>query len=114
MSGIWRKEQEQGDGAPIEYSQDMLEAAERGLAVQEGRWEQMFQDLRIEPLRLWYEDVVARPAEATQQVAAYLGVAIEPAAAVQVPPILKQSEGGTPSWIEKYAQSKGAASSSDT
>jgi LPS sulfotransferase NodH len=111
MSGIWRKEQEQGESREIEYSQDMLDAAERGIDVQEARWEQMFRDLRIEPLRLWYEEVIARPADAARQVADYLGVSLDPSAAVQVPPILKQSEGGASAWIERYAQSRGAAPS---
>jgi hypothetical protein len=54
----------------------------------------MFRDLRIEPLRLVYEDVVERPQEAVAQVADYLGVALDPAAAVDVPSIDKQSEAG--------------------
>src|SRR4029079_7621853 len=50
LSGVWRKEQENEGAAQLDYSDDALEAAERGIAFQEAAWEQMFQELRIEPL----------------------------------------------------------------
>lgn len=107
MSGIWRKEQEAEEAPPLEYSEAVLDAAERGIIAQEQRWEQMFRDLRVAPLRLWHEDVLAAPAEAARQVADYLGVAIGPEGAVQVPDIRKQAEGPAPDWIRRYAGSKG-------
>jgi LPS sulfotransferase NodH len=105
MSGIWRKEQEGGKTPEIQYSQDVLDAAARGIDVQEARWELMFRDLGIEPLRIWYEDVLAAPDRAIGQVADYLGVPVDPSAAVQAPTIAKQSEGDARAWMEEYRQS---------
>jgi LPS sulfotransferase NodH len=105
MSGVWRKEQEAGDAPVLEYSQELLEAAERGIAFQEDAWEQMFRDIGIEPLRLWHEDVLADSAGAAGEVAGHLGVAIAPNAAVDIPRIVKQSVGAAPSWIERYGRS---------
>ena len=105
ISGVWRKEQESGETPEIRYSQDVLDAAARGIDVQEARWEIMFQDLRIESLRIWYEDVLAAPEAVVGQVADYLGVPIDPSAAVQVPAIEKQSAGDTHAWMEEYKQS---------
>jgi LPS sulfotransferase NodH len=84
----------------------MLEAAERGIALQEALWEQMFRELKIEPLRIWHEDVLAGPGDAARQVADYLGVTLDPAAAIQVPQIMKQSEGAAPEWIARYSGSQ--------
>ena len=106
MSGIWRKEQERGGPAELDYSQAAVDTAERWLAGQEAAWDAMFRDLRIEPLRLVYEDVVERPQEAVAQVASYLGVTLDPAAAVDVPSIDKQSEAGAEGWAERYVASK--------
>lgn len=106
MSGVWRKEQEGAGSRPIEYSQEMLEAAERGIAFQESVWRQMLIDLRLQPLDVWHEDVLADPAAAAQQVADYLGVHIDPGAAVPVPQIQKQTEGDAQSWMERYAGSR--------
>ena len=106
LSGIWRKEQEAAGAAPIEYSQEGLESAEQGIALQEGVWERMFDDLRIEPLRVWHEDVLADAEAAVREVADYVGVTIEPQAAVRVPEIEKQSRGDAQEWIERYARSR--------
>ena len=106
LSGVWRKEQEDGDRPPIEYSEERLEAAEREIAAQEQVWERMFGELRIEPLCMWHEDVLGDPTAAIGQVADYLGVAIDPAAAVDVPAIEKQSDGDAPAWIERYGRSR--------
>jgi len=103
MSGVWRKEQEGREAAPLVYSDEALAAAERGIAVQEDLWERMFGDLALEPLRLWHEDVLADPAAAAGRVAAYLGVAIDPAAAVAIPEIRKQTRGDADAWAERYA-----------
>jgi LPS sulfotransferase NodH len=109
MSGVWRKEQERGEAPAPEYSEEVLEAAERGIALQEENWERMFRDVRVEPLRLWHEDVLADPEGAAARVAGYLGVTVDPGAAVDVPQILKQSTGAAPAWIERYARSRGEA-----
>ena len=68
MSGVWRKEQESDGAPPLAYSQEQLEAAERGIAFQEDVWARMFHDLRIEPLAMWHEDVLANPARAALAV----------------------------------------------
>ena len=102
LSGIWRKEQEAGGRAEPEYSEAALATAERWIELQAAAWEEMFASLRIEPLRLWHEDVVARPGDAARQVADYLGVALDPAAAVEVPAVEKQSEAGARAWAERH------------
>jgi trehalose 2-sulfotransferase len=105
MSGVWRKDQERGGGGAIEYSQEALDSAARGIAFQEEVWARMFNDLRVDPLELWHEDVLADPSGAAQQVADYVGVMLDPAAAIDVPAIEKQSEGDASTWIERYASS---------
>ena len=56
-----------------------------------------------QPLVLWYEDVLADPGAATGAVAAYLGIALDPAAAVEVPVIERQSQAGARAWAERHA-----------
>jgi len=109
LSGVWRKEQERGGGPELEYSQEALEAADRGIAFQEAVWEQMFNELRIEPLTVWHEDSLVDGAAVTEAVAAYLGITVDRAAAVAVPPIEKQSEGDAAAWTARYRGSLGFA-----
>lgn len=107
LSGIWRAEQEAGaSGAEPEYSQADLEGAERWIEIHQGAWEEMFRDLRLTPLTLWYEDVVADPTGAVAKVANYLGVTIDPAAAIAVPEVRKQDETHSLRWAAQYAEAR--------
>jgi len=104
LSGIWRKEQEAGGRAEPDYSAEALATAERWIDAQTAAWEEMFAQLRIAPLRLWYEEVAASPDEAVRQVADYLGVTLDPAAAVEIPAVEKQAEAGARAWAERHKQ----------
>jgi len=105
MSGIWRKEQEGAGPEAPDYSQEQLESAERGILFQQNVWERMFNDLRIEPLAMWHENILANPSAAARQVADYVGVPLDAAAAVSIPEIQKQASGDAQAWIERYARS---------
>jgi LPS sulfotransferase NodH len=109
LSGVWRAQQEAGQGEQIDYSEAAMATAERWIETQQGAWEDMFREMRIAPLTLWYEDALADPAGAARQVAAYLGVTIDPAARVRVPEIRKQAEGDARRWAERHAGVKSAA-----
>ena len=111
LSGVWRKEQESGTAASINYSQEALEAAERGIAFQEEVWARMLNDLAIAPLEIWHEDVIADPPAAAQRVARYMGVSLDPGAAIEVPGIERQNPGDSGEWIERFARSRQSSSS---
>jgi LPS sulfotransferase NodH len=106
LSGIWRKEQEVTEAETLEYSQEAIEAAARGIAFQEAAWEQMFNDLHIEPLAVWHEDVLTDGEAVARQVADYIGVRIDSQATIRVPQIEKQSRGDAQDWIEQYQRSR--------
>ena len=103
LSGIWRKEQEPDDRPEPEYSREALVRATRMIEQQEESWQAMYRDLRIDPLVIWYEDVLADPAAAIDAVAGYLGGALDPAAAIAVPAIERQSQAGARAWAERHA-----------
>jgi trehalose 2-sulfotransferase len=108
LSGVWRKDQEQPGGVEPTYSREALEAAERGIELQERVWANMFADLRIEPLTIWHEDVLADPSAAARHVAAHIGVSIDAGASVQVPEVSKQSPGASTEWMARYGQARHA------
>ena len=112
LSGIWRKEQEAAGRAEPEYSQIAFERAGRMIEGQEAAWAAMFADLGIAPFELWYEDVVADPDGAAAAVAAYLGVALDPGAVVEIPEVERQSQAGARAWAERHAASKDITSPS--
>ncbi len=102
LSGVWRKEQEHAAMVQPGYSQVAVERAANLVEAQEKAWSQMFAEMRIEPLELWYEDVVATPEDAVRQVAEYLGVKLETGRQVAVPEVVRQSQHGAKAWIEAH------------
>jgi LPS sulfotransferase NodH len=105
-SGVWRQEQEGVLGGKADYSDEAVAAAERLIDVQERIWEKMFADLAIEPLALFYEDVVADDQGVVARAAAWLGVQLDPAAGIEVPEVRKQSESDAILWAGRYARSR--------
>lgn len=103
LSGIWRAEQERGGRAEPEYSRIAVDRAERMIESQEGAWRAMLADLQIKALELWYEDVLADAEAAIAAAAGYLGVEVDPAAVVKVPPIERQSQHGARAWARRHA-----------
>jgi LPS sulfotransferase NodH len=103
LSGVWRAEQERGGRAEPEYSRIAVERAGKMIDGQEAAWRAMLADLGITPLELWYEDVLASPGGTLDAVAGYLEIEIDPAAAVKVPPIERQSQQGAREWVRRYA-----------
>ena len=102
LSGVWRKEQEHAGLAEPEYSPVAVERASRLIDEQESAWSAMFADLKLTPLTLWYEDVVADPQQAAAEVAAYLGVALAPGAEVAIPMVERQSQAGGRAWAAQH------------
>jgi LPS sulfotransferase NodH len=103
LSGVWRREQEADREPEVDYSEVAVERALGLIEAQSAAWDDMFRDLKIEPLRLWYEDVLDSPERTQRQVADHLGVALDPAAAVDVPAVEPQSRADSQRWAELYA-----------
>jgi LPS sulfotransferase NodH len=108
LSGVWRKEQEATGQTEVEFSATAVKNARRWLDGQEEAWDAMFQDLRIDPLTLWYEDVVAEPAGTVERVSKFLGVTVDPAAEVAIPFVERQSERDSRAWADQLAATKSA------
>lgn len=101
-SGIWRREQEPPGGIAVEYSRTAVDQAMDELDRAETGWDPLFASLEVEPLTLWYEDIVDRPGDAVHKVAEFLNVRIDPSAAVPVPQVHKQAQSDPHLWAERY------------
>lgn len=102
LSGRWRAAQEgEGQGEPP-FAREAVEVTLREIEWQEQSWATMFADLKLAPLRIVYEDARADLHSAIAEIAAYLGVPIDPARAVTVPAIERQRQDGAKAWIEAY------------
>jgi len=103
LSGIWRKEQEPDDRPEPDYSAEAVARAARMIERQQASWQAMYRDLRVEPLVIWYEDVLEDPGGTVIRVANYLEVTLDAAAAIAVPAIERQSQAGARAWADRHA-----------
>jgi LPS sulfotransferase NodH len=103
LSGVWHKQQEAPGGVEVRYSAEAVDHGRKLLDQQEADWDLLLGELGIEPLTLWHEDVIERPAAAVAGVADHLGVALDAAAAVAVPEVEKQAETDSRRWAGLYA-----------
>jgi LPS sulfotransferase NodH len=106
LSGIWRKEQEAAGGATVDYSPESVEQARAYIEEQEADWDLLLKELSIEPLTMWYEDVVKEADEAVSRVADFIGVTLESSAPIAIPMVEKQAEEDSRRWRERYASSE--------
>lgn len=104
LSGVWRSEQEIGGRPEPEYSEAAVVNAGRFIQQQESSWDEMFRDLDLAPLEIWYEDVLADRTGAIEAVADYLGVALDRTAMVEIPEIVRQSQHGADAWREAHGR----------
>jgi LPS sulfotransferase NodH len=104
LSGVWHKVQESGEPPKVDYSHRAVDHARRLLDHQEADWDMLFGEQGVQQLTLWYEDVLDQPEAAVRNVADFLGVALDPAAAVPVPPIERQSQADPALWAERYGK----------
>ena len=102
LSGVWRKEQEANGPAEVDYDPRAIDHARQLIRQEEANWDRLQAQAKIEPLTLWYEDVVAAPGRAVEQVAGHLGVSVDPAAAIAIPKVEKQSETDPRRWAKLY------------
>jgi trehalose 2-sulfotransferase len=110
LSGVWRKEQEASGRTEVEFSKIAVDRARNTLDAQEAAWGEMFTELRIDPLVLEYEDVVADPEAAVRAVASYVGVVPAPGARIEIPRVERQAEADSRAWAERYAATKSRSS----
>lgn len=106
LSGIWRSEQESGEPASLDYSPAAIDDALDVMGREEAGWDMLFANMKIEPLVLWYEATLERPAEAVQEVADYFAVRLNPAAAIRIPEIKRQSQTDAAKWAERHSQGR--------
>ncbi|WP_370180304.1 Stf0 family sulfotransferase [Alteriqipengyuania sp.] len=112
LSGRWRAAQEGEGQTEPPFSRLAVDNAMKIIDRLENTWAAMFRDLRIEPLRLVYEDVRGDPEGALKAVADYLSVRIDPEARVAVPEISRQKQEGARLWAEAYAAGEEGATPS--
>lgn len=89
-----------------EYKFNHIRFCENSINQQERSWEDAFALTQTKPLRIFYEDLQSTPSALVQSVADYLGISLDPSAAIGVPLIGKQFDRRNDEWVQRYSEQK--------
>lgn len=90
----------------LDYDCEAIKIAEQGVIDQNRLWGDWFRESGIEPLQVWYEDVLEDSAKAAASVLEFLGIDPTTASPIQA---LTEKQAGELSvdWIERYRRDTG-------
>lgn len=105
IAGVATKEREQ-ENADSKFDPQAIARREAILTGHDAKWQSLFHDNRIEPLVVYYEDLVADYPGAIRGVLKWLGA--PDADAVAVPPsrLKRQSDARNEEWLTRYLSFK--------
>lgn len=103
----WRAGQQGAPAAEPRYSFAAIDHLRHRLAGHERAWLRCFAHERIEPLRLWYEDIAADLAGAVGTVLRHIDVPLASSDGLNAP-TRRQADELSDAWVERYVRERAA------
>jgi LPS sulfotransferase NodH len=110
QTGVWTqkaKEKSQPRAIP-EFDFKVIDEWCKRIAAHDEGWANYFRDNQIEPLVLFYEDVVTSHRAAAERVLEFLGLPFPPGLEIPAPAVEKQATGTSKDWAARYLKLKRA------
>ena len=109
QTGIWAQtgEEKLQPRAVPKFDFKVIDEWCNRIAAHEAGWENYFRGNQIEPLVLFYEDVVASHRTAAERVLEFLPLPIPPGMEIPPPTVEKQATRISEEWTERYLKLKG-------
>jgi trehalose 2-sulfotransferase len=98
----WSSEQEVYDDNHEIFRREQIDRMIAGITERERRWEALFADCGADPLRITYEELVARPEETVAAVLGHIGVEDPVGVRLAGPTLRRQADGLTEEWVSRY------------
>jgi trehalose 2-sulfotransferase len=116
QTGIWAQtgEEKLQPRAVRKFNFKVIDEWCNRIARHEAGWENYFRENQIEPLVLFYEDVVASHRTAAERVLEFLQLPIPPGMEIPPPTVEKQATRISQEWTESYLKLKGKKTNSLT
>jgi trehalose 2-sulfotransferase len=110
QTGVWtRKADEKSQSHAIpKFDFKVIDEWCRRIAAHDEGWVNYFRENQIEPLVLFYEDVVASHRTAAEAVLELLGLSFPPGLEIPRPAVEKQATRVSEEWVTRYLQLKRA------
>jgi trehalose 2-sulfotransferase len=113
QTGVWaqRAEKKPQPRAIPKFDFKVIDEWCKRIAAHEAGWANYFHQNQIEPLVLFYEDVVASHCAAAERVLEFLGVPFPPGVQIPLPAVEKQATRTSEEWAACYLKLKGKKAS---
>jgi trehalose 2-sulfotransferase len=110
QTGVWtQKAEEKSQPRAIpEFDFKVIDEWCKRIAAHDEGWANYFRDNQIEPLVLFYEDVVTSHRAAAERVLEFLGLPFPPGLEIPAPAVEKQATGTSKDWAARYLKLKRA------
>jgi LPS sulfotransferase NodH len=110
QTGVWTKkgEEKSQPSAVPEFDFKVIDEWCKRIAAHDESWANYFRENQIEPLVLFYEDVVASHRAAAECVLEFLGLPFPPGLEIPPPTVEKQASRISEDWAARYLQLKNA------
>jgi LPS sulfotransferase NodH len=110
QTGVWTKkgEEKSQPSAVPEFDFKVIDEWCKRIAAHDESWANYFRENQIEPLVLFYEDVVASHRAAAECVLEFLGLPSPPGLEIPPPTVEKQATRISEDWAARYLQQKKA------
>jgi LPS sulfotransferase NodH len=92
----------------VPYDFDHIKSCLYSVQQQKKSWEDIFERTGVAPIRIFYEDLLDDGSGVVETVLHAMGIETDANAAVEVPMILRQSDGMSREWRERFAQDQAA------
>ena len=74
------------------------------ICYQKSFWESVFQMTDVTPLRITYEELLARDSEVMERVLVHMGITPDTGAAIHVPGIVRQADHVSEEWRQRFLE----------
>jgi LPS sulfotransferase NodH len=110
QTGVWtQKAEEKSQPRAIpEFDFKVIDEWCKRIAAHDEGWANYFRDNQIEPLVLFYEDVVTSHRAAAERVLEFLGLPFPPGLEIPAPAVEKQATRTSEDWAARYLKLKRA------
>jgi LPS sulfotransferase NodH len=89
------------------YNADLIRWSANHLGAQRQGWQTFFEQHKLTPLNVDYDELAADPAGMAQQVIAHANVPHTPVTQVTLPRVERQADGTNTAWAERFRREEG-------
>lgn len=88
----------------VTYDFNHIKLCLKMIRDQKSYWEKIFLTVNVEPMRLYYEDLLANPDQFTEDILIWMGINLDPSSHINVPITVRQTDGVSKAWRDRFAE----------